>query len=127
MINGNLEQFLDTGWYTESELYYDGYIFWCEAVTDLDTGETEFYVDRWRADCDGEYYHQYIGPDGNLVDYSRALSLTGSDMDDLKRRNATRTVFVPGKPTVYCSRLLFPRMASDARRCGFSVHRPYEK
>ena len=93
MINGNLEQFLDTGWYTESELYYDGYVFWCEAVTDLDTGETEFFVDRWRADCDGKFYHQYIGPDGNLVDYSRVLSLTGSDMDDLKRRFLMSPVF----------------------------------
>jgi len=93
VINGNLEQFLDTGWYTEAELYYDGYVFWCEATTNSDTGNTEFFVDRWRADCDGEFYHQYIGTDGKLVDYSRVLSMNGTDMDDLKKRFLMSPIF----------------------------------
>ncbi len=31
MINGYAEQFLDTGWYSEATLYYNGYIYWHEA------------------------------------------------------------------------------------------------
>lgn len=31
MINGHLVQFLDTGWYSEATLYFNGYIYWCEA------------------------------------------------------------------------------------------------
>lgn len=30
MINANLEQFLDTGWYNEATLYLNGYTYWCE-------------------------------------------------------------------------------------------------
>lgn len=30
MINANLEQFLDTGWFSEATLYLNGYTYWCE-------------------------------------------------------------------------------------------------
>jgi hypothetical protein len=30
MINANLSQYLDNGWYTDCELYYKGYIYFCE-------------------------------------------------------------------------------------------------
>ena len=30
MINANLEQFLDTGWFSEASLYLNGYTYWCE-------------------------------------------------------------------------------------------------
>lgn len=36
MINGDLDQFLDTGWYTESTIYYKGHIFWCESDNSLE-------------------------------------------------------------------------------------------
>ena len=52
MKNGNLETFLDTGWYTEAELYYQGNVYWFEGDTDFETGISDFYVDRWRAECE---------------------------------------------------------------------------
>ncbi len=47
MINGNLDQFLDTGWFSEATLYYNGYIYWLEAQTD--DIESVFFIDRWKA------------------------------------------------------------------------------
>ena len=34
MINANLEQFLDTGWFSEATLYLNGYTYWCEGSWD---------------------------------------------------------------------------------------------
>ena len=43
MINGNLEQFLDTGWFNEATLFYKGYIYWCEAQFD-EKKQTNFFL-----------------------------------------------------------------------------------
>ena len=29
MKNGKIEQFLDTGWFSEATLYLNGYTYWC--------------------------------------------------------------------------------------------------
>ena len=50
MINGLLDQFLDTGWYTEATLFYNGFIYWCEAQSDLTTNTTTFFIDKWAAE-----------------------------------------------------------------------------
>ncbi len=84
MKNGNLSQFLDTGWYTEAVLYYDGYVYWCEGVTDFDTGVFTSFVNSWRAECDGELYHQYVNNAGELIDYRRVFTLSGKDFDYIK-------------------------------------------
>lgn len=34
MINANLSQFLDNGWFSEATLFYNGYIYWCEGCWD---------------------------------------------------------------------------------------------
>lgn len=34
MINADLDQFLDTGWFNEATLYYNGYTYWCEGCWD---------------------------------------------------------------------------------------------
>ena len=34
MINANLGQFLNTGWFNEATLFYKGYIYWCEGCFD---------------------------------------------------------------------------------------------
>ena len=64
MKNGSLEQFLDTGWYTEAELYYHGYVYWCEGCTDEVDGighpercEAEHHIaERAAADGSGQTY-----------------------------------------------------------------------
>lgn len=94
MKNGNLEQFLDTGWYMEAELYYRGYVYWCEGCTDRKTQETTFFVDCWRADCeDGKWYREYRDEANRLLDCHRAYEDTDKDMDLLKKRFLQAPIF----------------------------------
>ena len=48
MINGNLEQFLDTGWFTDATLFLNGYIYWCESRFDENAKVSNFCVDKWK-------------------------------------------------------------------------------
>lgn len=94
MKNGNLETFLDTGWYTEAEIYYQGYVYWFEGDTDFETGDTEFYIDRWRAECeDGKLYREYRDESNQLVDYHRVYEEQGKDIDLLKKNFLIAPIF----------------------------------
>ncbi|WP_294146569.1 hypothetical protein [uncultured Selenomonas sp.] len=94
MKNGNLETFLDTGWYTEAEIYYQGYVYWFEGDTDFETGVTEFYIDRWRAECeDGKLYREYRDESDQLVDYHRVYEEQGKDIDLLKKNFLIAPIF----------------------------------
>ncbi len=62
MINGQLDQFLDTGWFSEATLYYNGFIYWCEVQSDLTTNTTTFFIDKWAVENeDNTYYHFFAG------------------------------------------------------------------
>ena len=34
MLNADINQFLDNGWFNEATLFYKGYIYWCEGCYD---------------------------------------------------------------------------------------------
>jgi len=94
MINGKISQFLDTGWYSESTLYFDGYIYWCEADTDIETGITEFIVDRWKAEMGEDMlYHSLLNSQGELVECERVWSYCDSDMDKIKQAFLSEKIF----------------------------------
>ena len=93
MINGYLQQFLDSGWYMESTIYYNGYIYWCEASTNPDTNITRFFVDRWRATTfDNILYNEYH-KNGKIVDYSTVYETYDEDMDILKKKFLEAPIF----------------------------------
>lgn len=50
MINGDVEQFLDTGWFSEATLFLNGFVYWFEAQYDPNTDINTFFVDRWAAE-----------------------------------------------------------------------------
>jgi len=86
MINGRIQDFLDTGWYNEATLFYEGYVYWCEGFTDTDSQLSTFFVDRWAArTTDYVYYHEIRLPDGRLKDYQRIFEVSGNSMDEIKR------------------------------------------
>ena len=94
MKNGNLETFLDTGWYTEAEIYYQGYVYWFEGDTDFETGVTAFSIDRCRAACeDGKLYREYRDESDQLVDYHRVYEEQGKDIDLLKKNFLIAPIF----------------------------------
>lgn len=93
MINGKLDQFLDTGWYSEATLYLDGYIYWCEAQLDDASGITTFFVDKWAAENeDNTYFHSILDSDGTLK-WTRVLEIKDSDLDRIKQRFLESTAF----------------------------------
>lgn len=94
MINGKLSQFLDTGWYMETTLYYNGYVYWLEAVRNKSTGISEFWVDRWKAKCtDNKYYHSYVDENGEPMEVQRVYNTKDADMDYIKKQFLEARIF----------------------------------
>lgn len=93
MINGYLQDFLDSGWYSESTIYYNGFIYWCEASTDPETNITHFFVDRWKATTtDNILYNEYL-KGGKFVEYSTVYEQYDKDMDILKKNFLEAPIF----------------------------------
>ena len=93
MINGYLEQFLDTGWYTEAALYHKGYLYWCEAQWNDQTGIIHFFVDKWQAVNENDtYYHSLLEPDGSLS-WTRVYETEDTDLDRIRKRFLLAPVF----------------------------------
>lgn len=93
MKNGSLEQFLDTGWFSESELFLNGNVYWCEAQYDPISGTSKFFVDKWAARLeDGKYYHSLLESDGTLK-YTTVLEIRDLDMDCIKQRFLEAPIF----------------------------------
>lgn len=91
MINGYTEQFLDTGWYSETTLFYNGYIYWHEAQTG--DSDTVFFVDRWKAENEGDqYYHSLLEPDSTLQ-WERVLEIRSVDLDLIKKQFLVSPVY----------------------------------
>ncbi len=93
MKNGNIDQFLDTGWYMESTLFYNGYVYWFEGFTDSVTKINTFFVNRWRAKLTDDMYFREYRINNNLVDYERVLEIHGADMDLLKKQFLETPIF----------------------------------
>lgn len=93
MINGNIEQFLDTGWYTEATLYYNDFVYWCEGYTHFGTDISTFFVNRWRATTSDYIYYNEYRKDGEVVDFSTVLKIQGRDMELLKKRFLESPIF----------------------------------
>lgn len=84
MKNGRLEQFLDTGWYSEATIFLDGYIYWCEAQSDKNN-LVHFFVDRWAAENEEDMlFHSILNSDGTLH-WSRVFEMKDADLDRIKK------------------------------------------
>ena len=93
MINGYVDNFLDTGWYSESTIFYNGYVYWCEASTDPATNITHFFVNRWKATTSDNILYNEYHKDGKIVDYSTVFEEYDNDMDILKRKFLEAPIF----------------------------------
>ena len=93
MKNGSLDQYLDTGWYSESTLFLNGYIYWCEAQYDSETNTNQFFVDRWRAENENDkYYHSVVDGNGKL-EWQRVYTDSDPDLDAVKKRFLQAKIF----------------------------------
>ena len=93
MINGNLEQFLDTGWFTDATLFLNGYIYWCESRFDENAKVSNFCVDKWKVQNeDNKYFHSILNSNGTL-DWTRIYEDSYSDIELIKKRFLEATIF----------------------------------
>lgn len=93
MINGHLDQFLDTGWYSEATLYYNGFIYWCEAQLNVSTNITSFFVDKWAArNEDNTYYHSILEEDGTIR-WDRVFETDSNDLELIKKHFLEACIF----------------------------------
>ena len=96
MINGNITQFLDTGWYNaDAEIYYNGFIYWFEAQKEDDSDLYHFWIDRWRVKPNDNFtFDNYCySKNRELVDYKRVFSMRHKDLDFIKETFLKSPVF----------------------------------
>ncbi len=93
MINGDLDQFLDTGWFTEATLFYNGYIYWCEGVWVNDFTLMKFFVNKWEAENeDDTYYHTIVEKDGS-VKCETVFEMEHEDREFVKKKFLEAPIF----------------------------------
>lgn len=86
MVNGKLNQFLDTGWHHEAELFYQGHLYWCEGSWKNDSHIFDFFVCRWKAEnVDNVLYRSYATSENKYYEYCILLEMEGDDPDKIKQ------------------------------------------
>ena len=92
MINGSLEQFLDTGWYSEATLYYRGFSYWCEAQWD-DNKIAHFSIYRYPAiNVNNSYCMRIIEEDGSCNE-EIIYEIVHPDIDYIKKSFLEAEIF----------------------------------
>ena len=85
MVNGDLEQFLDTGWWNQNAtLFYHDHIYFLEGWFD-EKHDMHFRPRRWKArNVDGRSFENVYDEKGDLVDYDDSLELVAPTEDELR-------------------------------------------
>ncbi len=88
MINGDIDQFLDTGWFSEATLYLNGYTYWCEGCWAEETREKpmHFTVQKYKS-CVVDDCHTkcYVYENGEAVDFEYVIDDWFYGEDDAKK------------------------------------------
>ena len=76
MINANLSQYLDNGWYTECELYLNGYTYFCQGTYNDNREKNKrfkFYVEKYKVKIVEDVYYKRIDENVELIyeEYAR--------------------------------------------------------
>lgn len=93
MKNGNTEQFLDTGWMNEAEIYYHDFIYWCEGFVD-ENGKWHFSIRKWKVITnDHRTYVNAYDQNGNLIGYDDSFKIEAFDEGTLRETFLKSPVF----------------------------------
>jgi len=97
MINAYLENFLDTGWFSEATLYLNGYTYWCEGNWDQELEHPmHFFVYKYKSTIHkkGEkVWTSRMIENDNVVEYSIVFDVYGNGEDDVKERFLSAKIF----------------------------------
>lgn len=93
MINANLSQFLDTGWFSEATLYYKGYTYWCEGVWDKTKEKPmHFFVYKYPSEIVNERYTRR-SDEKSKDKYEYIFDIWGYGEDDVKEQFLKAKIF----------------------------------
>ncbi len=98
MINGNLDDFLISGWYTESTLYLNGYTYWCEGTYSNEREKRfHFCVYKYKSVLhygeNGDVWTTRMVVNNDVVDYSIVFEDYDNDREDVKSRFLSAKIF----------------------------------
>lgn len=99
MINGNLNDFLVSGWFSEATLYLNGYTYWCEGgYNDYNDDEHRFHfwVYRYRSTLhkiNDDIYTTRMIVNNDVADYSVAFEAYGKSLDEIKPKFLSAKIF----------------------------------
>ena len=89
MINASLEQFLDTGWFSDATLYYKGYVYWCEGCWDYNREKPmNFFVYRFPVKLINEDTFVRLN-----YEYEMLLDIYGYGEEDVKEEFLKAKIF----------------------------------
>lgn len=89
MINANLEQFLDTGWFSEATLYLNGYTYWCEGCWNEEREKPmHFFVYKYESVVVDKIYTK---PKNS--DYETVLDIYGNSEEEVKEEFLKAKIF----------------------------------
>lgn len=93
MINGNLEQFLDTGWWnTDATLFYQDHIYFFDGYFDKEH-RMHLKVMKWKAkNINNERFENICDSSGKPFDY-QCLELQGATEEELREKMLKEKIF----------------------------------
>ncbi len=98
MINANLDQFLDYGWFSEATLYYKGFTYWCEGYRiEKDAEKYRYFVYRYRSviheDKSGNKYTTRLIKDNDVADFSYVFDVYVDSEEEGKQKFFEAKIF----------------------------------
>jgi hypothetical protein len=86
MINGNLEQFLDTGWWNaDATIYYDEHVYFFDGFFD-DNHNMHLIIRKWKAiNINNERFENVYDGNGDLIDYEE-IEMLASTEEELREQ-----------------------------------------
>ena len=89
MINANLEQFLDTGWFSEATLYLNGYTYWCEGCWNEEREKRmHFFVYKYESVVVDKIYTK---PKNS--NYQKVFDIYGNSEEEVKEEFLKAKIF----------------------------------
>lgn len=86
MINGKLEQFLDTGWWNaDATIFYNNHIYFFEGYFDK---EHHMYLRilKWKVEnINNKSFKNILGPNGDFIDYD-CIEMDATNEDELREK-----------------------------------------
>lgn len=88
MKNGTIEQFLESGWYSEATLFFNGYTYWCEGnwLNDRIDKKLHFTVQKYKSLVVDSFHTKCIvDKTGAAIDFEYVIDAWFIDEDEAKK------------------------------------------